>query len=44
MANGTNGSLEEPSGTLGSAESHSNGVKNIKSLALLGIAKLDVTY
>ena len=40
----TNCSLEEPSGTPGSAEFHPNGVKNIKSSALLGIAELEMTY
>lgn len=37
-------SLEEPSGTPGSAESRPNGVKNIKVFGLLGIAEHDMTY
>lgn len=35
MTNGTKCSLEKPSGTPGSAETCTNGVKNIKSLTLL---------
>ena len=40
MTNGTKCSLEKPSGTPGKAETCTNGVKNSKSLTLLGIARV----